>query len=242
MKTNVIKKVSSIIFISIIFFANYATASNFSEARKEERKVDDFKEIVLAIPADLFISQGDNNEVIIEADDNVLEKINTEVRNGKLIIEFEKRYNYRGFSKIKIYVSMPEIEKLSLTGSGRIISNSPIKAEKIGFLLSGSGLIEIDELVAGKVGVMITGSGDIKVKGKTKANYLDATITGSGDFESVNLTFDKANLTITGSGSMNTSIVDELNAVITGSGKIYYQGNPLIDARITGSGKISNRN
>lgn len=238
MKTNVIKQMSIIIFIAIIFSANSVIASNFSEIRKEKRNVSDFKEIVLALPADLYITQGNKNEVLIEADDNALEKINTEVRNGKLTIGFEKRYNFRGFSKIKIYISVQEIEKLSLTGSGRIISNSPIKAEKIGFLLSGSGLIEISELAAGKVGAMITGSGDIKVQGKNKANYLDATITGSGDLESVNLTFDKASLIITGSGSMNTSIVDELNAVITGSGKIYYKGNPVIDARITGSGKI----
>ncbi len=145
---------------------------------------------------------------------------------------------YKGISTLKVYITVKQIEKLVLAGSGKIISQSPINADKIGLLISGSGDIRIDELTANRVGVMISGSGDIKIKGNSTAEFLEATVTGSGDFVSDELKFNNGNLTITGSGTINAYIQDELDAVITGSGRIYYKGNPVIDATITGSGKI----
>ncbi|MFO7830125.1 MAG: head GIN domain-containing protein [Bacteroidales bacterium] len=242
MKTKLMKKMPSIFFITIILFANSVFATSISENPKKEIKVGEFTKISLAIPADLYLSQGDENEVYIDASDQILEKIEAEVKNGTLNIQFEKWYNYRGFSDIKIYITVKQIEKLSLAGSGKIISQSPIKADKIGLFVSGSGDIEIDELIAANVGVMITGSGDIKIQGKSTANSLDANITGSGDLESEEMEFNKADLTITGSGSINANVVDEIDALITGSGRIYYKGNPLINANITGSGKIRSSN
>ncbi len=232
----------AIVFKSKVILAvvTFMLASNtiMASVIKEQRKVSDFKEINLSIPAELYLTQGSKNEVFIEGDEKVLGKIVTEVKNGQLNIEFENWYNYKGISTLKVYVTVKQIEKLVLAGSGKIISQSPINADKIGLLISGSGDIRIDELTANRVGVMISGSGDIRIKGNSTAEFLEATVTGSGDFVSDELKFNNGNLTITGSGTINAYIQDELDAVITGSGRIHYKGNPVIDATITGSGKI----
>lgn len=232
----------AIVFKSKVFLAvvTFMLASNaiMASVIKEQRKVSDFTEINLSIPAELYLTQGSKNEVFLEGDEKVLEKVVTEVKNGELNIEFENRYNYKGFSTLKVYVTVKQIEKLVLTGSGKIISQSPINSDKIGLLISGSGDIQIDELTPKRVGVMISGSGDIRIKGNSNVEFLEATVTGSGDFVSDGLKFSNGNLTITGSGTINAYIQDELDAVITGSGRIHYKGNPVIDATITGSGKI----
>jgi len=209
---------------------------------KEERNVADFKAINLSIPAVLHLTQGSENKVVIEGDDEVLEKIITEVEGGRLTIKFEKWYNYRGSSSLKVFITVKQLEALLLTGSGKITTQSTITADKIRLMVSGSGDIELNDLIAKKVVAMVTGSGDININGDNKAHYLEAVVTGSGDFNSDELTFENGDLTITGSGTINAGIEEELNAVITGSGKIYYKGNPLIDATITGSGKIRKNN
>lgn len=240
MKTNRFNSISATTVL-IVFLASFNISSTFAD-KKETRKVEDFNQISLSIPANLYLTQGAENEVIIEAGEDILEKIETEVDGSKLYIKFEKWYNYKGLESINVYITAKEIEGLALAGSGDIIARSAIKTEGIDFNVSGSGTILINDLTTKEVTAMITGSGDIKIQGKNEAKEVDVTVTGSGDFESKNIEFYEAELTITGSGSIYTFVTGELEAVITGSGKIYYKGQPLVNANITGSGKIKSDN
>lgn len=240
MKTHQFKSIS-VATVLIVLLAIFNMSSAFAD-KNETRNVGNFSQISLSIPANLYLTQGAKNEVIIEAGESVLEKIETEVDGSRLYIKFEKWYTYKGAGRINIYVTVKEIEGLSVAGSGDIISKSVIKTEGIDFNVSGSGSIIIDDLITKEVSAMITGSGDIKIQGKNNVKEVDVTVTGSGDFESQNIEFDEAELTITGSGSIYTFVTGELEATITGSGKIYYKGQPLINANITGSGKIKSDN
>ncbi|MBI9055357.1 MAG: DUF2807 domain-containing protein [Bacteroidales bacterium] len=241
MKTN--SKVL-IIMVAMIFVASSSIsfANGINDIKKENRKVSDFNQINMSIPADVYLTQGAKNEVIIEADEDVLAKIETEVRENELDIKFEKWYNYRGTKQIKVYITVKEINKLVLAGSGDIISKSTIKSEKLKMVITGSGSILIDDLYVKEVHANISGSGDIRIASKEKAMELDATITGSGNITASDLEFEKADLVITGSGTIEANVIDELDATITGSGRIYYKGKPLIDANVTGSGKIRTNN
>ena len=242
MKTKLLKLVTITMALFFVLVSSSAMVGLSSDVKKENRNVGDFDKISLSISADLYLTQGSKNEVIIEADEDVLEKIETEVNGGTLSIEFERWYNYRGTKNIKIYVTVKSINKLVLAGSGDIISKSPIKTEKLGLVITGSGTILIDDLNTKRVYAVISGSGDIRLGGKIKANKLDATVTGSGDIITTDMEFKEADLTITGSGVIKAFVTERLDADITGSGKIYYKGKPLIDANVTGSGRIRNDN
>lgn len=242
MKTKLLKLVTITMALFFVVVSSSAKVGSSSDVKKENRNVGDFNEICLSISADLYLTQGSKNEVIIEADEDILEKIKTEVNGGELEIKFERWYNYRGTKSIKIYVTVKDIQKLLLTGSGDIVSKSAINAEKLALIITGSGSISIDDLNTKKVYTMISGSGDIRVSGKTKANELDATVTGSGDIITSSMEFEEADLTITGSGTIKAFVSERLDANITGSGKIYYKGKPIIDANVTGSGRIRNDN
>jgi len=238
-------RMSKVLLISIMIISTIGiqtSLAGFQDTKKENRKVNEFSSVVFAISGNLYLSQGDKNEVIIEADDDILEKIITEVRGDRLVIEFERWYNYRGNGKINVYVTTKNIEEITLTGSGTVTNKTPINSSDIELAITGSGSIMIDRLITKNVKSMISGSGDIKISSDKKAATFNATITGSGDINATSIEFEKGKLTITGSGSIKASIVEDLRAVITGSGKIVYMGKPLIDADITGSGKIVNGN
>jgi hypothetical protein len=150
MKTKSIKALlMSIILISA--FGLESAIAGSQEVKKENRKVEVFSSISFAISGDLFISQGDKNEVIIEAETDILEKIETEVRGNTLYIEFEKWYNHRGNSKINVYITTKDIEKITLTGSGDIVNKTKINSNNIGLIVTGSGTITIDDLTTKNV-------------------------------------------------------------------------------------------
>ncbi len=242
MKTK-IQRLATIVLAVLFICGSYGvSAKKLYDVKKETRNVEDFNQVALSLPGNLYLTQGSKNEVIIEADEDILAKIETEVRGTALNIGFEKWYNYRGTGQINVYITVKEINKLVLAGSGDIIAKSAINSDQLGLIITGSGKILIDDLITKELKAVISGSGDIKVEGKSKANELKATVTGSGDFDSNNLEFGNANLTITGSGTIRALVTEDLDANITGSGKIYYKGKPIIDANITGSGKIKNEN
>lgn len=242
MKTKLFRTFTVTFIILTGLMLSNSFGSLLKDDKKETRNLGYFDEIGLAIPANLYLTQGSKNEVVIEADEDLLEKIETEVRGSSLNIQFEKWYNYRGVGSINIYITVKELKGLLVTGSGDIIAKSAIESDKLSFIVSGSGSVLIDNLKVNDVYAMITGSGDVRLKGNTKSNEIDVTVTGSGDFESVDIEFEEGNLTITGSGSIQTFVSKELDANITGSGRIYYKGSPIIDANITGSGKIKSGN
>lgn len=242
MKTKLVKSITIVMLALLGLFNSNVMGASLFQDKKETRNVGDFDEIGLAIPANLYLTQGTKNEVIIEADEDLLEKIETEVHGSSLNIKFEKWYNYRGIGDINVYITVKDIKELVVSGSGDIMAKSAIKSDKLSFIVSGSGSVLIDDLTVNDVSAMITGSGDVKIQGKVKANELDATVTGSGDFDSKDIEFKEADLSITGSGSIQAFVSGELDATITGSGRIYYKGNPVIDADITGSGKIKSGN
>lgn len=242
MKIKLVKSLIVITFMLHGLLLSNAIGASVFEDKKDIRNVGDFNGIGLAIPANLYLTQGLKNEIVIEANEDLLGKIETEVRGTSLNIQFEKWYNYKGVGAINIYITVKEIKSLVVSGSGDIISKSAINSEKLSFVVSGSGSVLLDDLTTNDIEATITGSGDIRIQGKSKAKEIDVTVTGSGDFESVDIEFKEADLSITGSGSIHTFVTEDLEASITGSGRIYYKGNPLIDANITGSGKLKSDN
>jgi hypothetical protein len=207
---------------------------------KDTREVTNFKRIVLAVPANIYLTQGDHYDFKIEGNSEEINKIITEVLGNKLIIKTKNRTRIRG--SIDIYITTPAIEGLSITGSGDIISESLVKSDELDLEISGSGSIKINNLTATELNATITGSGSIKLSGKDVTEELDLTITGSGNFISSELKTNEAEVTITGSGSAKVHVLRELETNITGSGDVYYKGNPVINANSTGSGKTREMN
>lgn len=224
--------------IILIFFL--ATSSCFSmdgDTKREKRDVGTFEKIGLGISADLYLKQGANTEVIIEGPENVLEKIETEVKNGNLTIRYDS-WRFSNSSRVKMYITVPVISGLSVSGSGDIIAETTIEADDITFSISGSGEINLQDLKAENAKVGISGSGNVLLAGSGTLKKLDLSISGSGDLDAEKLAAEDFTARISGSGSCHVHVNGTLKASISGSGKIYYSGNPVINASISGSGKV----
>lgn len=234
-------KAKPVSFIVIFLFSLSLSTLNsyafFQNIKKETRDVGTFESIGLGISADLYLTQGSKTELILEAEADILERIETDVKNGKLRIYFEKWRTLR-YKRVKIYITTPTINGLSVSGSGDIIAQTPIETDNISFSISGSGSINIEDLVTGDVGSSISGSGTIQLGGSESVASLDLSISGSGKLVAENLEVEEFSGRISGSGSCKVFVTSTLDVSISGSGNVYYRGNPVIDARISGSGEV----
>jgi len=226
MKNSILRSSLSIILILI-------TSLAFSQ-KKEERDVSGFSGISLGIQADLYFSQGSPAKVVIEANEDQLARIETVVSNGHLKIRCDS-YKTR-FKDVKIWITVPDIESLSLAGSGTMIAETPIDSEEFEMAVSGSGNIKISELRAEEVEAAISGSGDIYLGGT--AGEMEVAISGSGSMNASDFQVEECEVGISGSGSCKVDATGELEAAISGSGRVIYFSDPVVDARVSGSGKV----
>jgi hypothetical protein len=215
----------------------------YGQLPSEERKVPSFTGIGIAVPGEVYLVQGPVQKLVVEGSERVLNDLITEVRGNKLTVRLPNRWgSFRRNDELRIYITMPEINDISLSGSARLVAESPIKADRMSVAISGSGRVEIDDFEASRLEVSISGSGRLNLGGSRGVGESRIAISGSGRYESMTMPSEKVNATISGSGSCRVHALSDLNVRISGSGNVIYTGQPLIDARISGSGKVVNNN
>lgn len=212
--------------------------------KKEKRDVSNFTRIAFQVGGKMYLKQGSENSVELEGDEDVLEKIETRVEGGKLIIGRESDWSWFNWrsgwddEKIVAYVTVKNIDGVYASGSGNIIAQTILKGDNMDIRVSGSGNIEA-EISAADVNARVSGSGDLMLKGKVRS--MDSDISGSGK-----ITFDGAiagrlDIGISGSGRFLASgSADEIKSSISGSGKINAADLMVdkCDVRISGSGDV----
>jgi len=206
------------------------------DVKKEVRTVEKFTGIDLSVSADVKLSQGTSQKVEIEASTSDLEKIITEKEGSKLVIKTKPGTWHVG--RVIVYVTMEQINDLSISGSGSINNETPIVANKLRLDISGSGSILISDLKAEEISSEVSGSGSIKLSGKEQVSMHKMEVSGSGDIYVNELKTADVNVNISGSGTCKVFATEKLRVDVSGSGDVYYVGKPVINADVSGSGKV----
>jgi hypothetical protein len=207
---------------------------------KETRDVKDFTKVSFGVAGNLYINFGPEFKVVLEGEKRDLNEIITEVSGGRLVIKKDNwRFNIN--EKVTVYITMPELKGLGVSGSGKAEIKDAVKAEDLDLSVSGSGKIFTSDVIVSKLGCSISGSGDIVPGGNGKATKADISISGSGNFEGESLKIESAEIHISGSGNCSCNVTESLRASVSGSGNVTYEGNPKVDAHVSGSGKVRSK-
>ncbi len=229
--------VSAIVAAIVVFpFTNTFASFTGGNAVKETRNISDFSSIELVCSADLFITQGNTQSVVVEADEELMSHLFTEVVNGTLKV-YIKKYR-KNIHVAKVYVTVPNLEKVSLVGSGDMTFTEVFKTKDFKIKIVGSGDLNAP-LDAKNVEVSIAGSGDVKLSG-IKGDF-QINVGGSGDTYAKDLQLNNCDLSVAGSGDINLEgSSSKLVVSIAGSGDIEAENFKAVDvhAKVAGSGDI----
>jgi hypothetical protein len=182
----------------------------------ESRDVSGFDEIVLLGSGDVIIDVTGTESLEIEAEDNVMPLLTSDVIDGRL--------------------------ELGVDGSittNRGITYTITAAELVGVTIKGSGDVNGTDIDADSFEVTIEGSGTVDLTGTS--NDLTVRTAGSGDFDGRDLESATGTVRIDGSGSAQVNVTDDLTVTINGSGDVEYIGDPVLHQTINGSGDVSRR-
>ncbi|AYA38326.1 DUF2807 domain-containing protein [Hymenobacter oligotrophus] len=205
----------------------------------ETRSFNSFSRVELKIDAEVILTQGSRQEVRLEGQRNILDVLETEINGDELQIEYG-HVQVRSHEPIKVYITVPSLSEVQVSGSGKVRSTSPWSANSFQVEVSGSGEATLDLDQVQSLRTRISGSGEARLSGEAASHTVN--ISGSGQVSAYELATQDAYASISGSGKAYVQAARTLNAEISGSGTIYYRGNPTVTTRISGSGKVLSGN
>lgn len=180
------------------------------------REVASFTGVELAGTNKVVVHVDDPQSVDVKADDNLIDRVTTEVQSGRLVIG-NTPGSFSTKSPMSVEVTVPTLEALTLAGAGNIV---------------------LDGIDARSLRVELTGSGTLA--GNGTATRLDVTIGGSGVVQFTQLVATDVQAAVSGSGSIFVTATRSLDASVAGTGAIVYTGNPPdVTRSVTGSGEIT---
>jgi len=200
-----------------------------------------FTDIDIDVRADTYIRQGSYYEVRIVASENIIGSIRTDVRGGELEVFHSDGCVSEKDGRIKIYITSPTYEKITVNSSGTLENESFLDLNDLTINVNSSCDIELDNVALDDYEININGSGDCTLQGPT-ADQGEIYINGSGDVTTKNLLTNSLNTLLRGSGDAEVNVYSHIDATLSGSGNLIYYGNPRVNSSITGSGSIIQRN
>lgn len=240
---NVISLVLTICFVSILLITisscKISIVRGSGNVISEDRAVSTLSKVSVSGSGNLFIEQGDEESLTIEAEDNILPLIITKVSGSTLTIGFKLGTNVSTTKSIEFHLKVKDLESISTTGSGNV-NCSGLITDRLTIKTTGSGNVDMSNLKTDSIDIDSTGSGDFILAGNT--DNLEITATGSGNYNAGDLESKQCKIEATGSGDLTVNVNDVLDVFIGGSGNVSYMGNPSVDysERLGISGEIIN--
>lgn len=230
------------VILSVFTLAFVLSLSFPANAASRTLKLDNFTGIALNNSFSVILKQGSKQSVKIEGSQDVIDNINTTVKNGTWHIHTKKKngnWNSNNKTKTTVYITIPKLTNLAVNGSGSVQAGS-FNVSDLKLAISGSGKITIKLDASGAVKSAISGSGNINVSGK--GNSMTANIAGSGSVMGKAFSVKSMKASIAGSGNVYGEVSKSVSASIAGSGSVYYTGNPSdVSSKTSGSGKLKKR-
>ncbi len=231
-----------VIYSAVFLMALVCATAPAQAQSKETRNVKGFTKVSFGVSGDLFIKIGPEFRLTIEGDKSDLNAIETVVSGGRLVIKRENwRFSLRNNERVIINITMPELEGVGVSGSGKAEIMDPVEADRLSLNVSGSGKLITDDLNVDKLDCGISGSGDIILGSGGSVDNGEISISGSGGFSGEGVEIDHLEVSISGSGNCRCKAGDSLDAHVSGSGNVTYIGNPKVNARVSGSGHVRSK-
>ncbi len=206
------------------------------ELATETRNVDVFSGIDLKGIGSVSLVAGADQSIQVTTDDNLLDRLQTEMRGKALTIYFSQ--GTREVTSLDITVETPTIESIANSGSGSIRGSGDFATDRLDIDLGGSGDIILD-VEAQTVDVEVTGSGSVVLRGAAVSFRGD--VSGSGSIMAGELATERSEVDMGGSGRVEVDASRSLNVEISGSGTVLYTGAARLTANVTGSGQVRAR-
>ena len=230
------------IFLTLLLVTLFTTTSCMVEGLtgirgnrnviSEDRTISsNFTSIKVQQGINLYLTQGKSTELVVEADENILDLLITEVKNNELKVYFDKNV-YKAKAR-NVYLTANEISSIRTSSGAYVKSENTLQVSSL-ILDSSSGSSIKVYVNADEIESSTSSGADIDIFGKAKTISAKASSGSSIDADELE-TID-AYAKASSGANINVNVTGILTAKASSGGDIDYEGNPTDVNKDTSSG------
>lgn len=204
----------------------------------EDRNINsDFESIKVQQGINLYLTQGNSTEISVEADDNIMDLLMTEVNNNELKIYFEKNV-YKAKAR-NVYLTTNDISKIRASSGAMVKSENTLTANTLDLDASSGSSMKI-YVNANEVTSECSSGADIDVFGKTES--FSARASSGSSIDADELESQNAIAKASSGANIDLNVSEKLTAKASSGGDIDFSGNPKEVNKDTSSGGSVSKN
>ncbi|AYN68033.1 DUF2807 domain-containing protein [Euzebyella marina] len=190
---------------------------------------------------DVFVTFTDSEEsIIIEANDNLHDRIIVAREGDDLIIKLKKFTSIKGRATLKAYIKTKNIEDFDLRGASTVILENLWETDRGEIELAGSSEFR-GEVAINHLEVDMSGASKAEIYGASQSMYAD--LSGASDIRDYDLVTRKLNIELSGASEAFLSATETIDIEASGASILNYKGDAEVHHKeLRGSSQIKNRN
>ncbi len=227
--------------LTSLFGAELSTPKKGDNVIKETREVGSFTGISASGAFDIYVKQTGTNSVVIEADEEIMQYITTEVVNGILKIGMKKPKPkcWNHVQVLRAYITVADLKSVDLSGAVEFTTETKIKGDKL--VMEISGAVEADlNLDVQKLLIEMSGASELDIQGQAQEASIEAS--GASDMDISD--FQVVNLSVYASGACDAKVyaTGTLNVSASGACDVRYKGGASVNVHTSGACSVKKYN
>jgi len=229
-----IKRIFLGIVVALTLNSCLNTIDGNEDVKNETRAVSSFSKIHISGGFKVLLNQGNAEKLELEVDENLMEFIETEVKENTLYISSKKPIG--NAKSLRVYITSVNVDEIEASGAIELKNKGTYYADNLDISISGAADIDLD-LDIENLTMEMSGASETDLSGL--ANNFEIKISGAGDLDAKKLKTRNTSIDISGAGSAIVYAKKTLNIEVSGAGSVKYKGNPKVEKSINGAGSVT---
>ncbi len=208
------------ILLSSCMFIGPSVKGN-GKVKEEVRQVGEFDQVKVSRGMNVYISQGSPARVVVIADSNLHELIETKVEGG--VLKITTKENIRWAEEKKVMVTVEKLTGVGANSGGNVWSQSQIKLADLK-LEANSGANLTMDIDAGTLSADCSSGANIKLSGLAKE--ADLGTSSGANLKGEKLIVNECKMSASSGGNVSSTVTGKLDAQASSGGNIAYYGEP----------------
>lgn len=189
-----------------------------------------FKHIVAKGEFKLFLSKGNEDEVKITADQNIIPLFQCIQKSEQLLIIMEA--DIKKYKDLSLHISCKNIKQIDLQKNVETNINPNFKFENLHIFVSGYSLLK-GNIKTSNFKLFASDNAFVELSGEAKDTEVNAH--DDAEVDAFAMSIDKAKVITTGYSEVKINCNRDLQLKVSGQSSLYYTGNAKISERFFSS-------
>jgi hypothetical protein len=219
----------------VIALTVLSLASTAALARSEDRDVPEFDAVQVASGIHATVEIGPRRPVRVEADDEILQLVETRVEDGTLHVGFKPQRSWSGDRRVAVTIQTPRLRAVGASG-GAMVRATFTRADQSEIQASGGSEIRVRGVDAGRLSMQ--GSGGSVLYAQGRADTLDLQMSGGTRLHGQDLSVKDVDVQASGGSEADFRASGNLRGNLSGGSELHVRGGARTRVATSGGSSV----